>query len=575
MFINTFNNLLNIKKSKDILPDAIPIPLNSELDIWLNNNVVYKWWIDSLHIPIHSLMPNPISLKYDDFLKKILIYSNFYQISIKDDGIRYGMYFCKDHKHDNLSFMMNRIGEKFIIKCQTNEDIYNGTVFDGEWIAEQNNSANKQFKIFDIVAIYGHYIVQNCSLYDRLHVIQHILTHFPIVYLSDNYNVELIVKSWLKVEQIKKLQHYFINDCANDNDKNDDDDNDDNNTNNCDDPYFWIQNNTKYDGLIFMPTLLPVGRGMQQNIYKWKQHHTIDLRLVVYKLETTNNNNHTNKLIVEFLTNIKNNNCNEYNNNNNFEEAIVKDYRDDENNIYWSIYFKPLVLSSSSLSNNDCYSNYCEKKSSKKRLKNLAQISTNEFLNKTFYKDTKSSTIIKLILNYNEKQPIFEKIYKHILTEHSNLLDQQKKEYNPDQPSYVLDTSLEKMFVTWSQINLENRLILNKNYASGGDVQQEDNDFDDKNSSNLDNDNNNNNNNNNKKVTKCIDLIVECKFKRSKNNHNIYHFTLEKIRTDKFTPNPDYIIRETLKNQYENISFEQMKNCIESIPNIEMHNKSF
>lgn len=516
-FINSFNSLLEINKSKDILPNSTYIPINSELDVWLNNNVVYKWWIDSLHIPIHSLMPNPVSLKYDDFLKKILIYSNFYQVSIKDDGIRYGLYFCKDQTRNNLAFMMNRIGEKFIVKFDAPEDIYDGTVFDGEWIDQKNSC--KQFKIFDIVAVYGNYIVQNCSFYDRLHVIKHLLEHFTIVYACAN--VELIIKPWLKLEEIQQLKFYF----------------DEEKEKKSDNPYFWIQSKIKYDGLIFMPTLLPIGRGMQQNIYKWKQQHTIDLRLLVYSMEDLSNNK-TKLLNVEFVTTINNNYNPTFRIDN---DTKVNSYEKD--NIKWNIYFQPLLLKplTSMVTNNEEKNLAGRKKNITK--KNLAQNSTDEFLQNAFCNNN-----VKILLDHSENQQLFKKIYQHISQKHQILLEKQKKEYDPDQPSYILDTSLEKMFVTWTQIDVENRLIEEAKL--------------------LKKDQNQNQN----KVEKCIDLILECNFKRSKNNNNIYYLNMTKIRTDKFTPNPDYIIHETLKNQYENISFDQMENLIKSIPKIEVHN---
>ena len=556
MFTTIFNKLLEnfIEKSDQILPNSTLIPLDSSLDQWLNHNVVYKWWIDSLHIPVHSLMPNPASMQKKDFLNNVFVYSNFYQVSLKDDGIRYSLYFCKNEQHCNFSFMMNRIGQKFIVKFNTCDDIYNGTVFDGEWILKQQGQ-NKfyEYKIFDIIAVYGNHIVQNCSFYDRIHVIKHILNHVSIDFelkqqqekynnaINNNISVKLSVKPWLNIKDMYHLKSFFNNQ----NFKHTELDNvSDNNINN-NQPHYWYNYNTFHDGLIFIPTLLPVGRGMQINMFKWKNKHTIDLKLVVSMID-----NGTKKLLnIEFFTK----NDPNYTPPNNFlinNNTKIVPYYDLETNQLWDVYFQPLIIiqQKTNINDNSNVTNETQNLTATGKKRKVK-------FNTTSYNNIKknTTTINNVKLTLNNEQPLFKNIYEHILQEqnnHNNSYFNKNNnntsfEYDPTQPSFIADTTLQRMFVNWSQIEEKNRILLSLSTS------------------------NTTKSNNNPLI--CINAIVECNTCMESNNN--YYLKIEKIRTDKLNPNPDFIVLQTLENEQNNIMFDEMLNLIDNIPQLIVHNK--
>jgi hypothetical protein len=203
--------------------------------------------------------PQPVSIERKDFTK---LQQYKYYVSLKLDGVRFLMYFIKDKNERSQCIIVNRALNFFNINIKCEENIYNGTLFDGEVIF--NKTDNKwYFYIHDALVLCGNKINK--------------LTHS--VRLNDTKCC---------------IQTYIDNGNAgnNDNAKNNDNGTDIKNTliisvkefyefsnfNNFVEKVYSSSNNVYNDGLIFMPENLPVISGTQYSMLKWKPEdkHTFD-----------------------------------------------------------------------------------------------------------------------------------------------------------------------------------------------------------------------------------------------------------------------------------------------------------
>ena len=185
--------------------------------------------------------PQPVSIEKKDF-KKLEEYN--YYVSLKLDGVRFLLYFIKDKNGNNQAILINRALNFYIIKIQAEDNIYSGTLLDGELIYN-SESENWVFYVHDALMLCGNKINRlqhSIRLSDSRYCLDSFLTY------NDNSTLDIKIKDFYPFNNFK----YFIDDIYNLSDNN--------------------------DGIIFMPENLPVISGTQYSMLKWKpiDKHTFD-----------------------------------------------------------------------------------------------------------------------------------------------------------------------------------------------------------------------------------------------------------------------------------------------------------
>ena len=185
--------------------------------------------------------PQPVSIENKDFVK---LEKYKYYTSIKLDGVRFLLYFINDKNNINQSILINRALNFYNINIDAEQNIYNGTLLDGEVIFnKEKNQWN--FVIHDALLLCGNKInkyTHSCRLADTKCCIESFISN------NDSNTLNLTVKEFYPFEEFDK----FIEDVYNKSNNN--------------------------DGIIFMPENLPVISGTQYSMLKWKPEnkHTFD-----------------------------------------------------------------------------------------------------------------------------------------------------------------------------------------------------------------------------------------------------------------------------------------------------------
>lgn len=243
---------------------------------------------------VKHLNPNPCALPVTlesahlDVLRAQL---DNYVVTEKSDGVRYFLVLGRDGSSylsgDNhgagdekkkFSVMVNRNLAAFEVSVAAKNNLFDGTVLDGELVWEHYSNVNpprQAFLVFDVLMVAGDANIQTANYVDRLQEIHRLvslplddLTYSPsdwvvaacsmakdgkIVSLGNSHNIIFTPKPCRPLRQLDIL----------------------------------LRNMSKYnhlsDGLIFMPVADRVRRGRQRALFKWKHTHTVDLlfRIVV------------------------------------------------------------------------------------------------------------------------------------------------------------------------------------------------------------------------------------------------------------------------------------------------------
>ena len=208
---------------------------NKNFSLFLLKSINNAWGIN--HSDNIFPGPQPVSIEKKDFekLEKFTYYT-----SVKNNGTRYIMFFIKDKNNKQQTILVNRALQCFTINMYANDELFNGTIFDGELIMHNNEWV---FIIHDSVMICGSKINRN-KFSERLEDIQCCLSNFNI---TGSIKIEL-----KKFYLFSDFENFLNNE----------------------------YNTSKYehDGIIFMPETLPVISGTQYSMFKWKpvEEHTID-----------------------------------------------------------------------------------------------------------------------------------------------------------------------------------------------------------------------------------------------------------------------------------------------------------
>lgn len=213
---------------------------------YLTKTILYHWnFKGDPQFPC----PQPVSIERKDF-EKIKKYDYF--VGVKNDGVRYIMFFTIDKNNRKLCILCDRSLNFYTVDIKVNEEVYRGTLFDGEIVKDDKD--NYTYIVYDTVCLCGN--KTNKNYYEsRLAEIDCCIKTMiePIVNV-----IKVVPKTFYKFKDFDKFLTY---------------------------EYDKITNK---DGIIFMPNKLPVMTGTQFSMFKWKEKHTVDF-LIKYNTEETKN----------------------------------------------------------------------------------------------------------------------------------------------------------------------------------------------------------------------------------------------------------------------------------------------
>ena len=204
------------------------------------NNYAYKMVNDKLTELVNVKINNknvkwfpgcqPVSIERKNFK---FIKDNDYVICDKTDGVRYVLV-CITYEDLKYCFVLDRNLDIYLIDICIHNDLYKGTILDGELIQEYDKSWS--FYVFDTVMYAGELIKHK--------------THTERINYVDEFIKNTI---YCKPFDVKKKSMKSIN-------------------------TYTVTNEYKTDGVILTPVNLPLIFGTNYNMFKWKpvEKNTID-----------------------------------------------------------------------------------------------------------------------------------------------------------------------------------------------------------------------------------------------------------------------------------------------------------
>jgi len=202
---------------------------------YLTRNILYHWnYRGEAQFPC----PQPVSIERKDF-EKLKTYEYF--VGVKNDGVRYIMFFTTDKTNRKLCILCDRSLNFYTIDIVGDDSIYNGTLFDGELV---RNGDNYSYVIYDSVYMCGNRVNKNNFAFRLAEIDCCVKT------LIDPIKTNVI--------SIETKTFYKLTDFVNFLDE--------------------YEEHKNKDGIIFMPNNLPVLNGTQFSMFKWKpsDKHTVD-----------------------------------------------------------------------------------------------------------------------------------------------------------------------------------------------------------------------------------------------------------------------------------------------------------
>ena len=196
--------------------------------------------------------PNPVSLERADL---ITLATNEYVVGEKTDGIRYTLVCAHWDLPNNkgpFAMLIDRSLFMYELRLKAEERIFQGTVLDGEMVGLADGSL--AFVVFDIIADCGISLV-NYNFDARQSRLYNILRQDQPKMLSDEESVKLSIyqKNFVPLEMLIEQGSEA-------------------------DPRNFVNHHS--DGWIFVPVKCPIQRDRHFTMFKFKEQHTIDLRII-------------------------------------------------------------------------------------------------------------------------------------------------------------------------------------------------------------------------------------------------------------------------------------------------------
>jgi hypothetical protein len=194
------------------------------------------WNIDKNEFP----GPQPISIERKHITN---LKNKTYMVGIKNDGQRYALCFFI-HENKNISCLINRKGEVYLLNIKATAQAFQGTIVDCELV-------NDKLFVFDCIIMCGR-VISEQSFSDRLNHCDTLLSCIK----SIKHNITIEQKKFVNVTEFSDL----------------------------------LNTNEISDGYIFIPLNKPITIGTHNSMYKWKPKfkNTIDFALMGTKVYLQN-----------------------------------------------------------------------------------------------------------------------------------------------------------------------------------------------------------------------------------------------------------------------------------------------
>lgn len=251
------------------LPADHPLPPHSPL-VYITQDILSQAW-GFPQRTTRNPSANPISLE-KKYLAQLETHLTEYIVTEKSDGIRY-LLVLGTHEGRGFGVLVNRKMQMFEVALCAHADYFRGSVFDGEMVLEscERASERQRFLVFDTVAVGGTSRRQEQVLPRYQEYRDAFDLEGKDLLQYDGHQWETLALEWAQQKKIVALGNKRALQFA---------------------PKHFVQllhlgslwrslpqMKHKNDGLIFMRTTAPVGVGTDANIFKWKEHHTLDFLL--------------------------------------------------------------------------------------------------------------------------------------------------------------------------------------------------------------------------------------------------------------------------------------------------------
>lgn len=252
-------------------------PIRDDRRIKEVQNFLKKVW------SVDSLIPNPVPLPCSLGRQNLELLKNSkesYAVAEKSDGCRYQLVIGTYGDGVPYSVLVDRNLTMYEVKIAAKEDVFKGSVFEGEMVWEKYsriNAPRQEFLVFECI----HYMGRDYgtkTFVDRLQVIH------DVFYFAEN-DMNFSTEDWRKEANSLAREGKIV--CLGNQ----------HNLKFCPKRCYLLANicdlfknmgsvRHRTDGLIFTPIYERVRRGRHKSMYKWKYDHTIDLLLrIIYNEE--------------------------------------------------------------------------------------------------------------------------------------------------------------------------------------------------------------------------------------------------------------------------------------------------
>jgi hypothetical protein len=205
------------------------------------------------HIPVS----NPVTL---DATNVSILLNAPYVVAHKADGVRY-LLVLTQHQNRNVAAMVDRAGAVFTLLVQAPVELFRkGCVFDGELCNCMTDQTAFDYYVFDTLSVRGESIVH----YPYRNRLLAAMSLFPQRPLMRQERRGMTVSF---IQPVSPALTFMMKETAEASNLRG----------------FVRRANIRYrtDGFVFTATQLPLHRGRDEHLFKWKEHHPIDVRLVI------------------------------------------------------------------------------------------------------------------------------------------------------------------------------------------------------------------------------------------------------------------------------------------------------
>jgi hypothetical protein len=202
------------------------------------NHLVRNWWGENENNFFPG--PQPVSIERKDIS---LLKTNDYRVCEKTDGERF-LFVCVKYMNQSLAVLINRKQEVFLLPIVGGNDIFAGTLLDGE-LVKTKSSRTYKYIVYDCVRAFGESVISNTHT-ERL---QSGISVVAQIQNTKQALFKICVKQFYPFARMSEYIDIVVPTLTHD-----------------------------IDGYIFTPNNEPIRTGTHYSMFKWKQrlHNTVD-----------------------------------------------------------------------------------------------------------------------------------------------------------------------------------------------------------------------------------------------------------------------------------------------------------